>query len=143
VTAFADAAGAALLRAVDDLAAGHGIAPDAPALGRIRSFARSLQQACAYFESGEPVAPAPVTRTSPPPDGPAPSSPPAGLSLDQYRRIAAVSGDAVLVARLLHDADVDLIERLKVLRTVFDLPLDKARSVDDLARAYAPRQPKA
>jgi hypothetical protein len=141
MTAFGDAGGAALLRAVDDLAAGHGIPPDAPELERVRALARSLQFACSYFESGEPVAPA--TSTSPPSDDPAPSSLPAGLGLDDYRRIAAVGGDAVLIARLLHSADVDLIERLKVLRTVFDLPLDEARTIDDLAREHAPRSPKA
>ncbi|WP_309112026.1 hypothetical protein [Saccharothrix sp.] len=138
MTPFADAAGAALLRAVADLATAHDIPPDAPALERVQALARSLQLACAYYESGsesaEPVAPAT------PPEAP---SPPAGLGLDEYRRIAAAGGDAVLVARILHGADVDLIDRLKVLRTVFDLPLDEARTIDDLAREPAPRSPRA
>ncbi|XVV00948.1 hypothetical protein ACQPW3_26450 [Actinosynnema sp. CA-248983] len=132
MTEFADAAGAALLRAVDDLAAGRGIPPDAPELDRVRALARTLRFACSYFESGEPAAS--FASTSPRSD---PSSVPAGPSLDDYRRIAAVGGDAILVARLLHSADVDLIERLKVLRTVFDLPLAEARTIDDLARDRA------
>ena len=121
MTSFAEAAGAALLRTVDEL----GVAPDVPALARVRLLARSLQQACAYYECRAPVVIA-DSPTSPPP---APDAP----DLEQYRRIAAAGGDEVLVARLLHRDGAGLIERLKVLRTVFDLSLEAARAADDRA----------
>ncbi len=142
MTPFADAAGAALLREVENLAAENGITADTPALERIRLLSRSLQQACAYFEAREP-APRGAGRGTAARTGDQAPQPPtqAPPDLDHYQRIAATGADAVVVACLLHDAGTDLIERLTVLRTVFDLSLEEARAADDRGRTRSAGSP--
>ena len=116
MTTFAETAGAALLRAVDDLPAGTAGAD------RVRALAVTLQQACAYYETHRPVPPHPVEAPPPPTPG-----------LADYQRIADAGGDQLLVARLLHGDGAGLVDRLKVLRAVFDLSLEAARAADDAA----------
>lgn len=49
---------------------------------------------------------------------------------EHYRHIKAAGGDAELIYRVAQQADVNRIERLKIIRTLFGYSLDEALTVE-------------